>query len=229
MREATPDRRATLELGNPHPREGSKLPTNRWPTEEKIPGFREFMERWWDECSRLSYSLQPSIAQALNLPDPMVITSQHRLNAALMTLAYYPGTTVDQSQSRNRRALNAHTDYEQLTLLFLDEVGGLEVFDGQAFRPVHPKPGAVVLIVGDMLERQTNGRWKSALHQVVPPADETRDRYAMAYSSTPDPDCVITIFPGCETKGQWKPAMIGDWGDSMTTREWFVKRMANEY
>lgn len=162
----------------------------------------------------MSYALQASITEALKLPDPKVLTSQHTLG--LMTLAYYPGTAVDDSQPRKRRTLNAHTDYEQLTLLFLDDVGGLEVFDGQDFRPVDYKPGTVVLIVGDMLERQTNGRWRSSLHQVVPPNDESRDRYSMAYVSAPDPDSVITTFPGCETKGQWKPAMIGDWGDSMT-------------
>lgn len=35
---------------------------------------------------------------------------------------------------------------------------GLEIHDGEAFRPVIPKPGTVVINIGDMIERQTNGR-----------------------------------------------------------------------
>ena len=147
-------------------------------------------------------------------------------------------------KNRDLRRLNAHTDFGQLTLLFQDMVGGLEVHDGQVFRPVVPKPGTVIINVGDMLERQTNGRWKSALHQVAAPlesmqarkmggrtdGDETVvDRYAIVFFGTPDPESLVETLPGCEKQGQWKPNMIGEWDDKITAGRWIQKRVALEY
>ncbi len=48
-------------------------------------------------------------------------------------------------------------------MLFQAQIGGLEVHDGEYYKPIVPKPGTIILNVGDMLERQTNGRWKSFL------------------------------------------------------------------
>ena len=122
-------------------------------------------------------------------------------------------------------------------------VGGLEVHDGEVFRPVIPKPGTVIINVGDMLERQSNGRWKSALHQVAAPRESMEakklgtevngetvvDRYSIIFFGTPDPESIVGTLPGCEQKGKWKPNMIGEWGEEMTVGEWIQKRLAAEY
>lgn len=78
-----------------------------------------------------------------------------------MSFLHYTSYSV--GNGLNRR-LGAHTDYDQLTLLFQDTVGGLEVHDEEidTFRPVHQTPGTVVVNMGNLLEKQTNGRWKSA-------------------------------------------------------------------
>ncbi|KJZ74148.1 hypothetical protein HIM_06379 [Hirsutella minnesotensis 3608] len=104
-----------------------------------------------------------------------------------------------------QRRLNAHTDNAGQTMVFQDSVGGLEVHDGHGFTPVVPRRGTVVLNVGDMLERQTNGRWKSAVHRVAAPPEgmlrqgsSVVDRYSVVYFGWPDPDVVIGTLPGCE-------------------------------
>ena len=54
----------------------------------------------------------------------------------------------------------AHQDWSSFTLLFQDDVGGLELEDPRkpgSFIGAKPIPGACVLNVGDMLQRFSNG------------------------------------------------------------------------
>ncbi len=72
----------------------------------------------------------------------------------------------------------AHTDYGCLTLLLADDTpGALQVLshnspsstEGSEERWVNadPIPGTYIVNIGDMMERWTNGLWKSTRHRVV--------------------------------------------------------------
>ena len=98
-----------------------------------------------------------------------------------------------------------------ITLLFQDSTGGLEVEDPLSpgsFNPVTPISGTVLVNVGDLMERWSNGRWRSTVHRVVaPPVDESasqtkgeevlKPRYSIPFFATADPDTVIDALPGC--------------------------------
>ena len=78
----------------------------------------------------------------------------------------------------------AHSDFGTLTLLFQDDIGGLEIADlGSAnteksaefeatgsFSPVKPVPGTIIVNVGYLLMRWSNKRWKNTIHRVVGPS-----------------------------------------------------------
>ncbi|KAH8597684.1 hypothetical protein B0O99DRAFT_567851 [Bisporella sp. PMI_857] len=213
LRKTAPETKETLEWGNPL----DDTAPNRWLSEGVFPGFRDFMELWWSECVRLEHALLRCLSLALGLSDPDYLSKNQTRDICHMNLAYYPSMPVVPLKTGQLRRLNAHTDFGQLTLLFQDMVGGLEVHDGHVFRPVIPKPGTVIINVGDMLERQTNGRWKSALHQVAAPrefmrrpdaeihedgnGDRVVDRFSIIFFGTPDPDSLVDTLPGCE-KGE---------------------------
>jgi isopenicillin N synthase-like dioxygenase len=61
-------------------------------------------------------------------------------------------------------------------------------------------PGSLVINVGDMLERLTSGRYKSASHRVV--NHSGRPRLAMPFFFDPRFDAVLQPIPGvgCETR-----------------------------
>lgn len=171
--------------------------------------------------------------------------SQSRSN---MSLIHYHAMPESDIHAGKARRCNAHTDSGQLTLLFQDGVGGLEVCDRSnkdrqaPFVPVPPIQGTIIVQLGDMLEKQSNGRWRSALHRVTapPPAvvepgqpmssnNEKRllqDRYSIAFFVYPDFETKIETLPGCKEKGPWNSL---NWGSVQTAGEWWRKRIQLEF
>jgi isopenicillin N synthase-like dioxygenase len=95
----------------------------------------------------------------------------------------------------------------------------------------------VIEQLGDMLEKQSNGRWRSALHRVTapPPApgqnsenekDLLQDRYSIAFFVYPDFETKIETLPGCKEKGPWNSLA---WGTVQTAGEWWRKRIQLEF
>jgi isopenicillin N synthase-like dioxygenase len=69
-----------------------------------------------------------------------------------------------------------HTDYGCVTLLLTDDVkGALQVKSASgSWINADPIPGAFVVNIGDMMERWTNGLWRSTTHRVVHRGDTFR-------------------------------------------------------
>ena len=61
----------------------------------------------------------------------------------------------------------AHSDYGMIILLLVDSKLGLEIYKKTENKwiPIPPKRGALIVNLGDMLERWTNGLFKSTLHR----------------------------------------------------------------
>lgn len=71
----------------------------------------------------------------------------------------------------------AHTDYGCTTFLLADDTkGALQVLakDGETWVSADPMEGAYVVNIGDMMERWTNGLWKSTVHRVFHTGGEYR-------------------------------------------------------
>ena len=86
-----------------------------------------------------------------------------------------------------------------MTLLFQYGVGGLQVIDGTGnWIDVPPRTDAVVINSGDLLERWTNGKYKSTMHRVLANTGE-RDRFSIAMFIDPDSDAAVEVLPSCVT------------------------------
>lgn len=217
---------------NPYP--------NRLLPEDIFPGFRGFIEKWWDHCVRQEHQLMGYLCEILEIKDREFLSKQQTpgRNRSHMSWLHYLSMPTSPLRNREARRLNAHTDFGQLTILFQDMVGGLEIHDDEAgiYRPVLPKAGTVIVHIGDMLEKQSNGRWKSALHHVTGPRqsmygkevdnDTVVDRHAIAFYAHPDYEMLVESLPGCEKKGKWESL---EWEDNMTAGDWMNKRVTLEY
>jgi isopenicillin N synthase-like dioxygenase len=87
--------------------------------------------------------------------------------------------------------------------------GGLQVFDRQGrWCDVPSVSGTYVINVGDLLQRWTNGRWKSTLHRVInpPPALEgPTQRLSMVAFTGPEESTEVACLPSCQ--GPDRPAL----------------------
>ena len=110
-----------------------------------------------------------------------------------MGLLHYPSLPVQNLQPGCSARMPVHSDFGSLTLLFQDNVGGLEVADlstGDArssvtfeetgrFKKVKPIAGTAVMNVGYLLMRWSNGRWKNTIHRVVDPSFSLEKRHTI--------------------------------------------------
>jgi isopenicillin N synthase-like dioxygenase len=131
-----------------------------------------------------------------------------------MRLLHYP--PIEGEPGSNVRA-GAHEDINTITLLLGAEEAGLELLtkDGR-WIPVAPKPGELVVNIGDMLQRLTNGLLRSTTHRVVNPPRERRgrSRYSMPFFLHFRSDFLIEPLPGTVPPGErakWPPITANEY------------------
>ena len=211
--------------------------------EEHLPGFTDFLKKWFAACLKQSLENMRLVCEILGMEDIDYIGKmfEPRYMSTHTTWNYFLGMPLSPLTNGSSSRLNAHTDYGQFTMLFQDMVGGLELHDYEEdiYRPVPPIQGAMIVQVGDLLEKQTNGRWRSALHRVTAPSrymyggglrdgdeDELVRRYSLVFFGHLNLNRMIEPLPGCETPGKWRSL---DWKDRVTAGEWMSSRVALEY
>jgi isopenicillin N synthase-like dioxygenase len=186
------------------------------------------------------------------LPSAESLSEKHTHSVFNFDLLHYPAVSTQLLDSGKLARVPAHSDFGTLTLLFQDNVGGLEIADlGSAnteksaefeklgsFTPVQPVPGTVVVNIGYLLMRWSNGRWKNTIHRVMGPSslriqevsttldnpravgldagpleDMTPGRYSIPFFASPDSEVTIEALPGCWSQDmpkRWKPIITGD-------------------
>ncbi len=132
---------------------------------------------------------------------PNYLVARHQTHGYTLRLLHYSplGTAPKPGQIR----AGAHSGYGTLTLLFQDEVGGLEVLSTQGEWIAAPAiPGAVLINTGDLTQRWSNDVFRSTKHRVSLPqgAKVSFDRYSIAFFCQPDADAEITCLPTCQSK-----------------------------
>ena len=168
---------------------------NVWPTE--VEGFRETMNALFTAFEVAGGRVLEAIALHLGRPRDFFAASVEDGNS-VMRLLHYPPLGEGAPEGAIRAA--GHEDINTITLLLGAEEAGLELLakDGQWYA-VDVPAGALVINVGDMLQRQTNGRLRSTTHRVVNPRGEAarRARYSMPFFLHFRPDFLIEPLPEC--------------------------------
>jgi len=185
------------ELGPDHPRvrAGTILHGgNLWPA---IPGFRETVLEYLDAMTKLGHAVMRGMALGLQLPDDYFTTHGTADPLILLRLFNYPSRPVP-SSSTAQWGVGEHTDYGLLTMLWQDDVGGLQVRTDDGWTDAPPLPGTFVCNIGDMLDRMTGGRYRSVPHRVALNTSG-RDRLSIPLFFDPDFDAHIQPVPGCGT------------------------------
>ncbi|KAM0864579.1 hypothetical protein ACQ4PT_043832 [Festuca glaucescens] len=93
--------------------------------------------------------------------------------------------------------LSKHEDGQALTLLFQDNVGGLEVLKDGEWLPAEPDDGTIIVNIGDVIEVLSNKKLKSATHRVV--SRPGRHRHSFAYFINVGCDKWTSRYPSSRT------------------------------
>ncbi|HET7816015.1 MAG TPA: 2-oxoglutarate and iron-dependent oxygenase domain-containing protein [Sphingomicrobium sp.] len=184
---------------------------NVWPDE--VPSFRDTFLALYDTFDRTGLKILKAIARYLGVAEDYFVDTVRDGNSVMRLLHYPP---IEGEPGSNVRA-GAHEDINTITLLLGAEEAGLELLtrDGR-WIPVSPKPGELVVNIGDMLQRLTNGKLRSTTHRVVnpPPERRGRSRYSMPFFLHFRSDFLIEALPGTVPPGEqpkWPPITANEY------------------
>ena len=184
------------DLPEDHPLRTGSMPANGWPAHPA--GFKETFTALYTAFDSVGSTILSRIACDLGLPpewfDPAIADG----NSVLRLLHYPPVPDAPQGAIR----AGAHEDINLITLLLGAEEAGLELLgkDGNWIE-LAPPPGALVINIGDMLQRLTNHVLPSTTHRVRNPAGERAafSRYSMPFFLHLRSDFPFETLPECVT------------------------------
>ncbi|XBQ15672.1 MAG: 2-oxoglutarate and iron-dependent oxygenase domain-containing protein [Oceanicaulis sp.] len=164
----------------------------------EIARFDESTKALYDALDEMGAVLLKAIARDLGLEEDWFAGTVDHGNSVLRLLHYPP----IEGEPNGVRA-GAHEDINVITLLLGAEEAGLQVKTKSGdWLPVQPPEGALVINIGDMLQRLTNNVLPSTTHRVVNPSAERMKfpRYSTPFFLHFNPDFLIETLPGCVTE-----------------------------
>ncbi len=187
------------------------MPDNVWPDE--VPSFKDTFSQLYETFDRTGLKILRAIALYLGVDENYFVDTVREGNSVMRLLHYPP---IEGEPGSHVRA-GAHEDINTITLLLGADEAGLELqtMDGR-WIPVCPKPGELVVNIGDMLQRLTNGVLRSTPHRVVNPPTERRrfSRYSMPFFLHFRSDFLVEALPGTVPDGEqpkWPPITSNDY------------------
>ncbi|MEV7693823.1 2-oxoglutarate and iron-dependent oxygenase domain-containing protein [Microbacterium sp. NPDC089189] len=170
---------------------------NVWPD---VARFEEGVRTYFGEAARVARAMTRIFADALGVDaDFFAARTDHSLDVMRMNNYALPAGT-DVRLDGDLIGMGEHTDYGIVTILWADQVHGLQVLgaDG-SWNDVQPADDALLVNLGDVTARWTNERWMSTLHRVKPPViDGTIERRrSAAFFHDGNVDALIETLPSC--------------------------------
>jgi isopenicillin N synthase-like dioxygenase len=181
---------------------------NLWP--ERPVAFRTQTSAYVDEMVRLGALLFQGFALALGLDEHWFDDKIIKPMGQLRVIRYppqEPGPLDPKSIG-----IGAHTDYECFTILS-QSAPGLQVRNAAGqWVAAPPIDGALLINIGDCMERWTNDRFRSTVHRVVNLSG--RERYSLVFFYGANYHALIECLPVCQnetTPAKYPPVRAGEW------------------
>jgi len=179
------------------------------------PDFLPTAVRLYHEFELAGSDLLKSIAIYLKQEEDYFDGPIDQGNSILRAIHYPPITEEPKSAIRAEQ----HEDINLITLLVGASAEGLQVLDKNGnWVPVITEGEEIVVNVGDMLQRLTNGYLKSTTHRVVNPPQEkwNEPRLSIPFFLHPISEMDLTCLEECVTEErplQYKPITAGEYLD----------------
>jgi isopenicillin N synthase-like dioxygenase len=192
-------------------KEGEEGLETPWPPDLTDETFKDPLLEYWESSNQFQLKFLKLVGEGLHLEDPNFFADRCSKGHGNLRLMRYPtvvphgDTNVEANTSAstttNEDTASAFivtedrkTDFGTVTILDRCGVEGLRVQSQQVKRKwldVHPKPGTLVIFVGEILERWTNGTFKAARYEVISKASFSKERYSTAFFCNADKEVMV--------------------------------------
>ena len=190
-----------------------RLDTEEWPAEPAA--MRETWQAYYREMQQLAERVMRIFALALELDEHWFADKVDRSHASLW-VSNYPEQTAEPEPGQLRAG--AHTDYDTLTLLKVEDApGGLQVeVEPGRWVDVPYRHDSYVVNIGDLMARWTNDRWTSTMHRVVNPppgSGPAARRQSIVFFHKPNDDTLVEPIPTClgDDGPRYAPVLAGEY------------------
>jgi isopenicillin N synthase-like dioxygenase len=155
---------------------------NQWP--DFVPAMESAALDYFSHADRVARYLLQGFALGLNLARDFFLRNAE-IPLSRASFVYYPGQATP--SDKPAFGVGPHTDFGVLTVLCQDHVGGLQVenLNGDWIE-APPIPGTLVVNVGDLLERWTDGAFRSTPHRVINSSGQERLSLVLAFDPNPE-------------------------------------------
>ena len=180
---------------------------NQWP--QQPVGMEAAAMAYFQQAHDVAHHLMRGFALGLGLAENFFLRScEQPLSRA--SFVYYPAQ--DEALGSEQFGVGPHTDFGVLTVLCQDDVGGLQVqtVDGDW---IHAPPiaGTLLVNVGDLLYRWTDGAYKSTPHRVVNRSGRERLSLVLAFDPNPETQVDARDIYGVNYEPQQPAISCGDY------------------
>lgn len=178
---------------------GKEYPANIWP--EEVPTFQKSTFTTYRTLEAAGKDVLRAIALYLHLPENYFDDKVRNGNSILRPIHYFPIENPDAVPADAVRAAE-HGDINLITLLMGASADGLQVKRrDDKWIPITALPDQIVVNVGDMLQRLTNGVLKSTIHRVVNPPREKMNssRFSVPFFMHPRSEMSLAALENCVT------------------------------
>ncbi len=170
------------------------MAANIWPAE--VPDFKPAGYALYEALDQLGSRVLSALALHIDLAEDFFADKTDVGNSILRPLHYPP---ITQDDIPNVRA-GAHEDINLITLLVGASAEGLQVKTREGdWLPITTADDAIVVNIGDMLQRLTNHTYPSTSHRVINPQNDNarKPRYSVPFFLHPNPDVSLAVLDSC--------------------------------
>ncbi|WP_299258062.1 2OG-Fe(II) oxygenase family protein [uncultured Kushneria sp.] len=178
------------------------------PSEAQLPGWSADISNYYVAMERLGRQIAEALAEGLGISKETMLTPFEAGNSTLRLIHYpeRPSGTLEampaiDGEGGSRRWLVGvpHFDNGFITLLWQDQVGGLQVrTPGGSWEEVPPRENALVVNFGRLLADWSGGRIQATEHRIV---GGTRSRHSIPFFFEPAVDALIETPDGAGESG----------------------------
>ena len=156
---------------------------NVYPSETELPEFKSIVDKYINKALILCRRLVVLIALTLKLPPHSLDDNFTDPLAVLRLIRYsFEPSNIDEGVL----GCGSHSDYGFITLLLTSMHRGLQVWvnEKKEWVDIEPLQDTFIVNIGDMLQRWSNGLYRSTLHRVVISSSSSSSSSLSSSSST---------------------------------------------